>query len=525
MRISTKAVLLGALAALSLTVGCTSDLTTGNQTWQDSGRSDARAEDVLGDAAVEDAAGEDALGEDGLGEDAAQDAAGEDVAPEPQVGPLTFKLRNRTARTFYTYPAPAGTPCHPSRGWLVLEVNGERIGLENDCAQCECGDSACEPCADSCASDAGDAAGLAAGAERKYVWDKRAWTPNTADACMERELAVGDEVVAKFCWGHERGGADSANITDHQCESKSIVVSEDAQTLEFGVDQGQLDWETGDIFKSDNDWLEVRVGDMPLVISAPHGGRIQPPSVSTRTCGSSPVTTADTNSGDLAIEFYRRLKSEYGVRPNLVVAHVKRAAVDLNRDIDLGACGNAAMEDVWRQYHAYIETALARTIDEFGYAIYIDLHGHGHTKQRLELGYGLSKASIKTVHETPSEAARLGRRSSLRNLMSMSTLDFRDELFGADAFGTRIHAAGIPAVPSRQDPVPLEGDKYFSGGFNTRRYTATEYSRVFGWQIETHKNARWGGSDGGEAGRKAFARAFADVITAYIAHIESNMED
>ena len=106
MRISTKAVLLGALAALSLTVGCTSDLTTGNQTWQDTARSDARAEDVLGDAAVEDAAGEDALGEDGLGEDAAQDAAGEDVAPEPQVGPLTFKLRNRTARTFYTYPAP-----------------------------------------------------------------------------------------------------------------------------------------------------------------------------------------------------------------------------------------------------------------------------------------------------------------------------------------------------------------------------------------------------------------------------------
>jgi hypothetical protein len=47
-------------------------------------------------------------------------------------------------------------------------------------------------------------------------------------------------------------------------------------------------------------------------------------------------------------------------------------------------------------------------------------------------------------------------------------------------------ADGFPSVPSQQFPFPAEGQKYFNGGYNTKRYTSEAYPNVFGLQIETN---------------------------------------
>src|SRR5690606_324083 len=98
-------------------------------------------------------------------------------------------------------------------------------------------------------------------------------------------------------------------------------------------------WKTGQRFFSENDWIECGVGDMPLIISAPHGGRLRPEEIPDRSCPNI-TTVLDTNTEELAQEMERILVEEYGVRPYMIVAQISRRKIDLNREINEATCGN-----------------------------------------------------------------------------------------------------------------------------------------------------------------------------------------
>lgn len=271
------------------------------------------------------------------------------------------------------------------------------------------------------------------------------------------------------------------------------------------------DIEPGEVQMDEKEWLELRIGDMPLVISAPHGGTLNPEEIRDRNCKGA-VTVRDRNVNELAFEVEKELKEQYGMQPSIIAAHIARRKIDLNRDIDVATCGNEEMVQTWNKYHEYIETALEKAIDEFGSVIYIDLHGHGHDKQRLELGYLLNKAELSDIHNDPNGNNNLAEESSLWNLLSRNgKLALGDLMTGDKAFGTLMQNADIAAVPSLNDPYPLKDDAFFNGGYNTRRYTSDDYPEVFGWQIEAHYR---GARD--DEGRPAFAKAFANAITIYM---------
>lgn len=443
------------------------------------------------------------------------------VEVQPTAGTVTFELSNRTARSVTAFRNPAGFPCSNTRGWLGLSVDGAQIQTEATCTQCRCAAAECAQCDLLC--DETEVTTLHAGQSKVYAWDKRVWSYVEEAACITPRLAVGEEVTAEFCWGDEPDpGSTVEPIIGHQCVTRTVVLTEDDQHVEVVLDAGQDDWDDGDEFFGANNWLEVHVGDMPLVISAPHGGMLDPSSIPDRSC-SGITTVTDSRTVDLAFAIEQRVQSVTGESPYMIVAHIRRRKIDLNRDVQQATCGNARMITLWEEYHEQIERALARAIERHGYAIYIDLHGHGHTKQRLELGYAITGANLRAIDNDPDEAARFGPRSSLANLLAMSDLQFLDMLTGDEAFGTLAHAAGAPSVPSKQDPAPLSGDAYFNGGYNTGRYTGPLYSRVFGWQIETNNGFRTAGSDGGAAARQTLARAFTTAYGQYRAHVESHM--
>lgn len=272
-----------------------------------------------------------------------------------------------------------------------------------------------------------------------------------------------------------------------------------------------LDLETGDVIMGENDWLELKVGNMPLVISAPHGGTLNPDEVADRNCRGA-TTVRDRNVNELAFEIEAELKKRFTMQPYIIAAHISRKKIDLNRDMVAATCGNEEMEPAWHQYHEYIENALKKAVDEFGKVIYIDLHGHGHKKQRLELGYLLSKNDLRDYYLDPSGSASIPGKSSFLNILQEgSVVDLKNLLTGEKSFGTLIENEGIAAVPSLNDPYPLSDDAYFTGGYNTRRYTSQDYPDVFGWQIEAH----YQGVRDAE-GRPVFAKAFANSITTFM---------
>jgi hypothetical protein len=250
-------------------------------------------------------------------------------------------------------------------------------------------------------------------------------------------------------------------------------------------------------------------GNMPLVISVPHGGTWNLTDIKDRDCEGA-VTVTDRETKELAFEISDALAKYHGLRPYLIVCNITRKDVDQNREINEGTCGNPEMAKPWQTFHEYIDTALAEAVRLFGNCLYIDLHGHGHPEQRLEIGYLISDKKLTNFYAQQELVSE--RNTSLGNLLTRKEVSpLREWLFGERSFGTLMAAKGYPSVPSQQDPYPKEGEKYFNGGYNTKRYTGTSYPNVFGWQIESnYKGVR------DPKGRPAFAMAFSDVITGFL---------
>ena len=192
-----------------------------------------------------------------------------------------------------------------------------------------------------------------------------------------------------------------------------------------------------------------------------------------------------------------------------------RNKIDFNRDLEEATCGNPQMKYTWNQYHKYIEEAID------GYAMYIDLHGQSHPVKRLELGYFLSTTALKEVQESSETSSELGAKTSVKNLLENNNqLTLKELLMGENAFGTLMEKSGFPAVPSLGDPYPQKGEPYFNGGYNTRRYTSSDYPKVFDMQMETN----FQGVRDSEENRKKFSKAFAQSVTSYLDFIKSKWD-
>jgi hypothetical protein len=250
-------------------------------------------------------------------------------------------------------------------------------------------------------------------------------------------------------------------------------------------------------------YTEVQYGNMPLIISVPHGGTVQPTTIPDRTCAGI-TTVTDSKTIELVYAIDSVLKADYGVQPYMVLTNLARIKIDQNRDFAEATCSNNNLSIFWNNYHYSIDTAITKILVKYPSALFIDLHGHGHTKQRLELGYLIGANALRnptSINYTTS---------SLKNQISQyPPAQNNSLLFGTKAFGTMMGNRSFPSVPSQQDAAPLVTDTYFDGGYNTATYCA--YSKVFGWQIESN----FTGVRDNPTSRVIFAKAFAQSIMEY----------
>lgn len=274
----------------------------------------------------------------------------------------------------------------------------------------------------------------------------------------------------------------------------------------------EIRWEYGDVYTDKYEWTEVVVGNIPLVISIPHGGAKKPDEIADRDC-SDAVMGADMNTIQLGMSIKEEMEEQFGESPFLVINHLHRTKIDQNRELKDAICGNDGLSETWEQFHRWIDTSLTKAVKEHDYAVHIDLHGHGHEKQRLELGYAVSVDDIKDIYEG-NWSSPTKDLSIYELLEDNDTLGLKDIIVGEYSFGTLMEDEGIPAVPSMQDPFPEEGDSYFTGGYNTRRYAVGSglYPNVFGWQIEHN----YEGVRDTEESRDRYAKAFVKAYKKYI---------
>jgi N-formylglutamate amidohydrolase len=249
-------------------------------------------------------------------------------------------------------------------------------------------------------------------------------------------------------------------------------------------------------------YTEVQYGNMPLIISVPHGGTDNPSTIPDRSCPNI-TTVTDTKTIELANTIDSVCKADYGFQPYLVINYLRRTKLDQNREIVEATCGNASMESTWRNYHLSIDTCITKITNKYAQALFIDLHGHGHTKQRLELGYLVSANALR------NPTSILPASTSYYNMLQQNPfLSSNQFLTTPNSFGTFMANRNFPAVPSAQDVAPLTTDEYFDGGYNTQTYTSSLYPKVYGWQMEIN----FTGVRDSEASRIVFAKAFLQSI-------------
>ena len=219
----------------------------------------------------------------------------------------------------------------------------------------------------------------------------------------------------------------------------------------------------GEVYYGTNKYTEYVAGNLPLIITAPHGGTDSASALPNRTYG---TTSTDSNTSELSRAIRTACSNSYGRWPHVIICRVPRTKIDCNREIVEGAQGVAATETVWNEYHNLIRMAKASVTSSYGRGLLIDVHGHGHPLQRLELGYNLSTETLNNNSFSTSDK----NSSSVRELANRTRVSFEELIRGSFSLGTLIGLRGYPSVPSLDLPDPGKttsgGDNdYFSGGY------------------------------------------------------------
>lgn len=278
--------------------------------------------------------------------------------------------------------------------------------------------------------------------------------------------------------------------------------------LEVHVPRRVTHYEPGQHYYGRKDYVEYIPGELPLVLSSAHGGALTPDEIPNRTYG---VTRPDRNTLELTLDMRQALLDLTGHAPHVILSHLHRVKLDPNREIIEAAQGNPYAEQAWREFQEWIRIARAEVAGNFSKGLYLDIHGHGHDIDRLELGYLLSAEELNRP-DLALSSLEVVSRTSIRDLGRTSPIPFSELLRGPASLGGLYQEEGIPSVPSPAAPGPGDAP-YFRGGYNTREHgSVTDGEVVSGVQIEHH----YGGIRDTPDNRLAYAVRAARVIREFM---------
>jgi hypothetical protein len=278
--------------------------------------------------------------------------------------------------------------------------------------------------------------------------------------------------------------------------------------LEVYVPEPIAAYQPGISYFGRNGYVEYIPGRLPVILSAPHGGSLRPDEIPDRTWGE---RSADRNTSALTLAVRDALVALTGYAPHVVISHLDRVKLDPNREVEEAAQGNAFAELAWDEFQTSIEEARSAALGAFGGGMYFDLHGHGHERNRLELGYLLTSEQLNRSNASLNSLAVV-QQTSIREIGRTRPDTFAEVIRGATSLGGFLEAEGVAVVPSPGDPFP-GSDPYFTGGFNTRQHGSLADSElVSGIQIEHH----FPGLRDTDANRRAYAERLAVAIRAFV---------
>ena len=235
----------------------------------------------------------------------------------------------------------------------------------------------------------------------------------------------------------------------------------------------------------ESDPVIFQIGDLPVVISAPHGGTMKLPGVEPRTGAglvSGPAgfrVLRDGGTEELAMEVVRQLAVRMNGKPSFVISRVHRRYVDFNRPANI-AVETPEAQVVYDQYHQTLSEAVRTIRARHGFGLLIDIHGQG--------------TSALTVYRGTSNGLTVS---------GMKSLAGEESFRGPNSLCGLLKQQGWTMHP---DPLDGKEQSGFTGGYIVRTYGSHHPDGIDAIQLEFGADYRK------SAVRERFAKQLADSI-------------
>ena len=206
--------------------------------------------------------------------------------------------------------------------------------------------------------------------------------------------------------------------------------------------------------------ITVRKGTLPIIVSAPHGGRTPLAGIAERRgVGIAKFTVVrDNNTAELADKLAAAIEKKMGGKPYLVIAHFDRKFVDVNRRDD-SAYEDAKAKPFYDAYHKAFAGFTKDDQKDWGRGLLLDIHGQGAEADAVFRGTG-NGTTVKAMTDRFGKTALTGPKSILGQL---------------DKHGFKV----IPANNSTDTE-----DSRFNGGHTVRTYGSHEGNAIDAIQLE-----------------------------------------
>ncbi len=233
------------------------------------------------------------------------------------------------------------------------------------------------------------------------------------------------------------------------------------------------------------DFVTVQKGTLPIIVSAPHGGRKKVPDVPERLgIGVANFTTVlDTNTSELTEKFVAELQTHLDGKPWVVIARFERKYLDVNRAREQSYESDKA-KPYYDAYHEPLEAACKAVKEKFGRGILLDIHGQGEFPGAICRG----TQNGKTV-------------SLLRERFGSTSVTGKKSILGL------LQRSGYKILPSCDADPKTKEEAKFSGGYIVGNYGSHTGYGIDAIQLEFGSYLR-------EKDKDKYARTASDLADA-----------
>lgn len=234
--------------------------------------------------------------------------------------------------------------------------------------------------------------------------------------------------------------------------------------------------------------LRFEAGELPIIVSAPHGGQLDVPNVDPRETegkqqgGAGFVATRDVGTEELAGELAKAIHRQMHRKPWVIVARSHRKFVDMNRPAEI-AYADPDAKPVYEAYHNSLKEACGAVQKKFQKGLLLDLHGQAAVADTVFRGTHDGK-TVTLLRERFGDSAHTGGQSLFGQLKSL---------------GWKVY------------PDPFEGkeEAAFRGGYIVQTYGSHQGFGIDAMQLEFGADYRSKGA------REKTASTLATVVAEY----------